>query len=132
MILEYNMRSAVSIESGEQVDGYYAADKDKHYILSWAGFRSMCNEKSSCFTAEACEIDPATLEPVRVEPKMQDLYGGPDRSRYMATLPHCPNCDKMLDYLKKLQFCQGCGMALDWNKYKPWDKLTPYKEQKCG
>ena len=48
-------------ETGEWRFGYYAVDGDKHYILVWAGLRSICHERSGCFTAEYFEVIPETV-----------------------------------------------------------------------
>lgn len=98
MIPKYKMRTAKRIDNGESVTGYYfyTEGDNKHWIWKCGEFKR--------------EIDPDTLEPVRVKPiKVYDDYCKADRYK-------CPNCNNYI--ITGAHFCQwrDCGMAIDWEE----------------
>lgn len=107
---ERYMVTAVPIDGGERVTGYYVCSESGeilialHSKLPW-----------DCF--EFTSVDPDTIEPVMVKVK---------RDRTLVGDYRCPNCNAAFVGVARLfddtplrnttPFCGACGQALDWSE----------------
>lgn len=127
-IAEYNMRSAVPVEGGERVTGYYC----KRLMCGLKGPRQvdMIQVAVASDHLRWIEVDPSTIEPVRVRPiiETEDENGIP----YEFIHYRCPNCRQIFtqeckgqkENLYRPKYHSECGMALDWSEPTRLDDLV--------
>jgi len=124
MIPECYQVSAVPADGGERVAGYLFkpnAPLFDHNFGTWIidetafNFLTWLEGSRASVALNLFEIDPATVEPVRVKIKYE--YG-----EY-----RCPNCNAWFVAVNKndidngrfselTPFCGNCGMAIDWSE----------------
>lgn len=105
MIPERHMVSAVPVDGGERVTGYYLETPSKLSVLAIYTDNSLSG-------VDFIPIDPDTIEPVRVE-MIQELDNDGD---YIGQ--YCPNCGAFDEYGSFSGYCEECGMALEWENDK--------------
>lgn len=93
--------SAVPVGGGERTTGYYAhigwTGRQKHYIIP--GYAS---------NFYGIEIDPATIEPVRVKPIL--VYDDYEKRHR----PKCPSCGRYIREETTFCYWPDCGQAVEW------------------
>lgn len=109
MIFERYMVSAVPVGGGERVTGYIIAAAGRPVYLLTDCYAQITNgqwyvraDLGGGEYAESFEVNPDTIEPVRV-PITEDGYTGNGI---------CPSCRNIVE--EDQSFCDRCGMALEW------------------
>jgi len=108
-IPEHYWVSAVPLGGDERIEGNLcvycdAYDHKKYYCIRDADWHN----------TEDIEVDPETIEPVRVKPIF-------DPTEYLPESIYCPNCNYDLmggidpDAEHDPPHCWECGQALDWS-----------------
>jgi len=122
-IPEYCMRSGVPVERFKNYPAIYQIETDAEgrikgypvyerpheangnrlrcYLIHGTAGASHGHHIGNCICT-AIEVEPETVEPVRVKPILIDL-------QY-----HCPDDDCREKLHRWWDFCPSCGMALDW------------------
>jgi len=102
-IPEYHMRSGVPVGGGERVTGYYI---DRISVDGKKSEPIIFNDSKHPNGWYSVEVDPETLEPIRVKP-----------IRIGRQAFQCPQCNMIMNpFGQATNFCHHCGMALDWSK----------------
>jgi len=101
-IPERYMVSAVPVGGSRRVTGYlfktWLCDRSFKWVIQ--------SEYETHNGTRLFEIDPITIEPVRVKPISERTIAGDFR---------CPNCNAaFVAELGITPFCGNCGQALDW------------------
>lgn len=120
MISERYQVSGVPVDGGERVTGYYIVCWGMDYIMPKDAVYS--DDEFPNFI----QVDPATIEPVRVRPIVNYI------TKSQADV-NCPNCESLIfrcfmigdwnESQKRHEYCKSCGMALDWSEPTRLDDL---------
>jgi len=105
-IPEHYQVSAVPVNGGERISGYYVKITGRKTIhLIYTGYAEFdCAE----FFPDKLEVDPDTIEPVRAEIILHDNSYDKDGD---LLLGFCPNCK--LNIGLHGGYCYMCGQALE-------------------
>lgn len=98
MIDERFMVNAMSPEGNVKIQGYYCKLYGMRNGIRRETHNIFCNDMFH-------EIDPATIEPVRVKPDKNEFF------------VFCPNCKRVFTTGIDIgcNNCMDCGMAIDWS-----------------
>lgn len=106
--------SALSVSSGEKVEGWLCIDENGRTYIAYGNYfyiETGSHGDKTLSTDIFYEVDPATIEPIKVQPVKS--FGW-----------ICPNCNHEF-VAPAFAYCHDCGQALDWG-----DSAKPSGESK--